>query len=279
MMAALIVALSAAAPAMQSGRISQQGRRHFGPPPSSPGPHTMLAAPQLRDRETGGRDVTVAPDAIVASETYVIAAARMATVEAIHVGAPFDIGFPAGSIVVVRTGDPGQARCLVTDQPLRDGQGRTYTDACLLDRDRDGRFEALRFLAEDKDPPSDAASAPVALRALPPELDPRLTWFLAERRLRVARIDGDRAIILTEARIGPGGSEGLGWRATAGPGLIAMLRLRAGERATLGGLRLMVQPGADGGWRIVTEGGFAPWLVLRDHDTMVDTGLGTMQAD
>jgi hypothetical protein len=278
MVAALTLALSAAAPAMQSGRISQQGRRHFGPPPSSPGPHQLLAAPQLRDRETGGHDVAVAPDAVIARESYVVASARMATVEAIAVGAPFALAFPAGTTVAVRTGEPDQARCLVTDVALRDARGQAYSDACLVDRDGDGRFETVRFLGEDKAPSNDAAIAPVALRPLPPDVDRRLTWFLAERRLRVARIDGDRATILIEGRIDPGGSEGFGWRALARPDLVAMLRLRAGERATLGGLRLVVQPGVDG-WRIATEGGFAPWLVLRDHDTMVDTGLGTMQAD
>ena len=222
--------------------------------------------------------MAVAPDAILARESYVVAAARMATSAPVSLGPPFGIDLPAGTVIVVRSGEADQARCLVIDAPLHDAGG-SYSDACLVDRDGDGRFETLHLLGEEKAPSRDVAIAPLALQPMPPAADPRLTWFLVQRRLRVARIDNDRAGILVESSIDPGGEGGLGWRAIAAPGLAGWLRLREGETARLGGLRLTVHAGPTGGWQIATDGEFAPWLVLRDHDSMVDTGEGTMQAD
>lgn len=276
--AILLFAAPPAAPAMQSGRINEIGRRHFGPPPSSPGPHTVLAPPQLRERETGGRTVALAADAIAARESYVVAAARMATDRPIALAAPA-LALPAGTIVVARTGAPDQTRCLVTQATLGGTPGPQYDDACLVDRDGDGRFETLHFIAEDKNVPArDAAIAPVGLERLPAAPDPNLTWFLVQRRLRVERIDGGWATLVVESRIDPGGEGGLGWMAIPTPDLIGRIRLRDGETARVAGLGLTIH-GAGGGWQLAVAGEFAPWLVLRDHDTMVDTGEGTMQAD
>src|SRR5687767_7230402 len=115
------------------------------------GMRTIFDQPQIQQRETGGRTVRLARDAILAEERYLIPSLRKALDSDVTIGAPFRIRFRVGDLLLVRAGDPARSNCLLPYPVPRDQQGMAYPDVCLIDADSDGRYELARFQPEDPD--------------------------------------------------------------------------------------------------------------------------------
>ena len=289
---ALAVACALAVPAPAFPASAGQGAAAARPAPGDQRRAERLAArrgrgmrsifdqPQVQLREAGGRTVRLAPDAILAEERFLVPSLRKALDAAVIIGAPFRIGFPAGDLLLVRAGDPARSHCLLPYPAPHDESGIAYPDVCLIDQDGDGRYERARFQPEDPDDrPRDVPIAPVALRTLQPADQPGLLSIVAEQRLRVLRVARDRAVITVESRLVPSGPSNLPtqWSVPAA-NPEAVLRLEDGATARLAGLQLRAARDPSGGWQVTTEGRFDDWLVLRDDNTVIDTGATVMGA-
>lgn len=223
--------------------------------------------------------VPVAPDAVLAEEAMRIDHRRWQSPTTIMLGKPFSATLPAGSAFsTVADADLGMRACLrrgfgVSFEPLRDDNGDIYPSVCLLDRDRDGRFEVARLTPYQ---PTRAAThdlpiAPIALREIEPgSEEPRIPPLVAHRRLRVGAVRPEAVDLVLEHAWALAGQPGeLSYR--TGSEDRATLPLRGGSQADMGGMGIIVE-GGPGAWMLTTANGFAPWVALREGSTLIEVG-------
>ena len=222
------------------------------------------------------RTVAVALDAVLAEQRLEIIGARRVLDRGFMVGPPFEMAVAADTVFRryrvadgerwCETGVPG-----VMYTPADDENGRIFPGLCLIDRDGDGGFEAVRMLPYERGVAArDMPIEPVRLRPAPPVVDPRISRLHVYRRLRIAEIgERDVVVVVEHAQTRPGREEP-NYDAAPPTDRVA-LALRSDATASLAGLELRIE-GGPGNWRLTASGALEPWAVLESDGAALRIG-------
>jgi hypothetical protein len=222
------------------------------------------------------RIVPVALDAVLAEQRLEIIGARRVLDRGFVVGPPFEKTVAADTVFRryrvaegerwCETGIPG-----VMYTPPHDENGKIFPALCLIDRDGDGGFEAVRMLPYERGiAPRDMPIEPVRLRPAPPVTDSRISRLHVYRRLRIAEIgERDVVVVVEHAQARPGREEP-DYDADR-PSERITLALRPGASASVAGIGLRIE-GGPGGWRLAASGALAPWAVLERGGSAIRIG-------
>lgn len=219
--------------------------------------------------------VPVRPDAVIAEQRVEIMGRRMGLDRAVHIGAPFDFTYPAGTPVRLYRRPEGDRWCKVgipgvSYTPPEDDHREIFPGLCLIDGDGDGAFERVLMLPYSPGvAPRELAIAPVRLGPAPDAADPRLSRRHVYRRLRIAETAERELVVVIEHAQGRPGEPPNYDRDP--PAHRVALALHAGASASVAGVALRVA-GGPGSWRLEASGGLAPWVVLERGGAAVRFG-------
>lgn len=219
--------------------------------------------------------VPVRLDVVIAEQRAEIMAPRMGLGRAVHIGAPFDFTYPAGTPVQRFRRPEGDRWCKVaipgvSYTPPEDDRREIFPGMCLIDGDGDDAFD--RVLMVPYSPgvaPREVAIAPVRLGPAPDAADPRLPRRHVYRRLRIAETAERELVVVVEHGQGRPGERPDYDRDP--PARRVSLALRDGATATVAGVSLRVA-GSAGSWRLEASGGLAPWVALERGGAAVRFG-------
>lgn len=187
-------------------------------PPATPAPsgddctveedaQSLWGEPVLLQKVAAGIPVEAAAEAVLALEKVQLTTQTWRTDREMTLPSQFRVDPPAGTLVVAMGSRQGVRRC-IRDDPAVNRPVMTAGIPCLVDMDRDGRYETVEFYKERALIPMGRAKARFVLSrrlTLPAPLglvdEPQGTGFtrlFAFRRLRIVDVAGDTLRVMTD---------------------------------------------------------------------------------
>ena len=217
----------------------------------------------------------LAADAVIASETVLLLPLSFQLAAPVVIGPPFNSSYAAGTQIKRLVRDGATRNCVRHRgpySPAHDEKGEIYPGLCLEDRDGDGRFESaiLEPYHPQRAPERVVGIPPVRLEpsALRGEDDPDA--FRVQRRIRVTHVDATGAQFIAEQGAAVANATGI-TSFYGRPEESLILPLQDGASGSVGGVQLRLQRAGEG-WQVIAAGQLAPWLELRENDSLVVVG-------